>query len=62
MCLSPEPHVPDVGRTATLSSAKRWDEREVESELNEDFDLTELREDFEDEAIRAVNVRRLGRE
>jgi hypothetical protein len=60
-CLSSEFHFPDLGRAVTLSSAKRWGEREVEGESSKDFKLSELSEDFEDKAIRAVNVRRSER-
>ena len=50
-CLLSEFHFPDLGRAVTLSSAKRWGEREVEGESSKDFELSELNEDFEDKAI-----------
>jgi hypothetical protein len=50
-CLSSGFHFPDLGRVATLSSAKRWGEREVEDELSEIFELSELSEVFGDKAI-----------
>jgi len=51
-CLSSDAHLPDGSKGVTLSSAKRWGEREAEAEVSDDLEseVSEVSEDLEDEA------------